>query len=202
MVFVCRTFGQGLVELVPPKKGRVIFGCTAALWPCRISEMESRPNLEPGRGRLPHLASICAPNLSIIQFVTVNVKARRPLLAKADIRDLLLECWKKADLWVVGRFVLMPDHIHLFCAPKQLTPTALKAWVYFWRAEATRHWPREDEKPIWQKDFHDRQLRSAESYQQKWAYVPENPLRAGLVRKIEDWPWQGELNQLLWHEAA
>jgi hypothetical protein len=66
----------------------------------------------------------------------------------------------------------------------------------------TRHWPGPVEKPIWQKDFFDRQLRGGESYHQKWLYVMENPVTAGLASHWEDWPYQGELNVLQWHEPA
>ena len=72
----------------------------------------------------------------------------------------------------------------------------------FWRAEVTRHWPWPAEKPIWQKDFFDRQLRRGESYTAKWHYVRENPVRAGVASKAEDWPWQGEIHPLMWHEAT
>ncbi|HWN95445.1 MAG TPA: hypothetical protein VNT99_10465 [Methylomirabilota bacterium] len=66
----------------------------------------------------------------------------------------------------------------------------------------TRNWPREDEKPIWQKDFFDRQLRSGESYSQKWLYIWENPLVAEFCSRPDNWPWQGELNVLQWHEPV
>ena len=36
-------------------------------------------------------------------------------------------------------------------------------------------------------------LRSDESYSQKWNYVRENPVRAGLVKSAADWPYQGEI---------
>jgi len=42
----------------------------------------------------------------------------------------------------------------------------------------------------------DHILRSAESYAEKWAYVVANPVRAGLVREGETWPWQGEIFSL------
>jgi len=58
--------------------------------------------------------------------------------AKPDIVALLLDCWRKANHWLVGRYVIMPDHLHLFCAPAKLPVTPLKQWVRFWRAEATR----------------------------------------------------------------
>jgi len=40
-------------------------------------------------------------------------------------------------------------------------------------------------------------LRSSESYSQKWDYVRENPVRAGLVANADDWPWQGEVESLI-----
>jgi putative transposase len=47
--------------------------------------------------------------------------------------------------------------------------------------------------PIWQRGFFDHVLRSDESYAQKWNYVRENPVRAGLVKNPDDWPFSGEL---------
>jgi putative transposase len=41
--------------------------------------------------------------------------------------------------------------------------------------------------------FFDPVLRSNESYGQKWNYGRENPVRAGLVEKAQDWPYQGEI---------
>jgi len=38
----------------------------------------------------------------------------------------------------------------------------------------------------------DHILRNDESYTQKWEYVRENPVRAGLVPRADDWPYQGE----------
>ena len=40
--------------------------------------------------------------------------------------------------------------------------------------------------PHWQKGFFDHVIRSEESYEQKWVYVRDNPVRAGLVRSAED----------------
>jgi len=41
-------------------------------------------------------------------------------------------------------------------------------------------------------------LRRGQSYDEKWDYVVDNPLRAGLVERAQDWPYQGELNVLSW----
>ena len=54
--------------------------------------------------------------------------------------------------------------------------------------------------PHWQKGFFDHVLRSDESYAQKWEYVRDNPVRAGLVKKWEDWPYWGEVWRLEYRE--
>ena len=50
---------------------------------------------------------------------------------------------------------------------------------------------------LWQEEFFDYLLRSGESYSQKWDYVKENPARAGLVERSDEWPWQGEIEPLM-----
>ena len=107
--------------------------------------------------------------------------------------------WTSADAWIVGRFVIMPDHIHFFCAPRDIN-VALKPWVKFWKSEVSKHWPKPSDHPIWQLDFWDTQLRRGESYDEKWDYVWRNPVRKGLVERPEDWPYAGELNVLVWHD--
>jgi REP element-mobilizing transposase RayT len=76
----------------------------------------------------------------------------------------------------------------------------LKNWISFWRNHVTRAWPHRDEAPIWQRDYWDRQLRCDESYAEKWEYVKNNPVRHGHVARAQDWPYQGELNTLEWHD--
>jgi hypothetical protein len=47
-------------------------------------------------------------------------------------------------------------------------------------------------QPLWQPGFFDHVLRSDESYSQRWEYVRENPVRAGLVSLADEFPYQGE----------
>lgn len=155
-----------------------------------------------GRRSLPHPASREMPNRAIIQYITCTTKDRRRLLTRPEVVRVLESCWKRADRWLVGRYVVMPDHLHLFCAPRLWPPSSLGLWMEFWRSQATRFWPYPDERPIWQKDFFDRQLRSGESYFEKWMYLVQNPVEAGLVARWENWPYQGEINTLPWHEPT
>jgi putative transposase len=60
------------------------------------------------------------------------------------------------------------------------------------KALQARRLPLQD-KALWQPKFFDHVLRSNESYAEKWNYVRDNPVRAGLVESTNDWPYQGEI---------
>jgi putative transposase len=42
---------------------------------------------------------------------------------------------------------------------------------------------------FWQPRFFDRALRTVGEYCEKVEYLHLNPVRAGLVKRAEDWPW-------------
>lgn len=136
-------------------------------------------------------------NRHSIVFLTVCSAARKSIFATVPTAAVIVDAWREADAWVVGRYVIMPDHVHLFCAPV-LLDCSLVRWVRYWKSIATRRWPHDAEGAVWQRHFWDTQLRSGESYESKWVYVRENPVRHGLVATPEAWPYQGELNVLAW----
>jgi putative transposase len=172
---------------------------------------------EIGRKHPVHRPVYERRDVPIIVYLTACTKGRKPILANPAVHELLHASWREARSWLVGRYVVMPDHIHLFCAPainyggtgavpSQILEASLgrhsgrpssllEKWVAYWKS---RHWPNPNHAPIWQRHFWDTQLRGSESYDQKWEYVIENPVRAGLVTKPEDFPYQGELNVLRW----
>jgi hypothetical protein len=45
----------------------------------------------------------------------------------------------------------------------------------------------------WQDGYHDHKFRTPESESRKWEYVCLNPVRCGLVKCPEDWPFAGEI---------
>ena len=53
-----------------------------------------------------------------IFFVTVNAKDAVPWLANDLVHASLVKSWREeATAWLVGYHLLMPDHLHFFCAP-------------------------------------------------------------------------------------
>jgi REP element-mobilizing transposase RayT len=93
----------------------------------------------------------------------------------------------------------MPDHIHLFAAFNPLSPS-LPAWMKALKGSLSQVLREKDgEGKHWEKDYFDHVMRSEESYREKWEYVWQNPVRAGLVERPEDWPYQGEIHRLQFH---
>ena len=150
----------------------------------------------PDRHRPVHHHLVESHNRAVIVFVSLCTQDRVPVLANATMHRALQTAWSSATHWLVGRYVIMPDHIHLFCAPGTQPAEPLKPWISYWKRLVTQS----HGSQIWQKNFWDTQLRGHESYSLKWEYVRNNPVRAGLVGKPEDWPFQGEMNVLRWHE--
>ena len=152
------------------------------------------PSQLPDRSRPVHGVRVETEKPTIV-FVTVCTKDRKPWLANVQVHEMLVSVWRKADAWLPGRYVIMPDHIHLFASPGRID-LPVENWVRFWKSQFTKHFGHPDRK--WQSDFWDRRLRSDESYDEKWTYVQTNPVRHGLVDRAEAWPYQGELNELRW----
>ena len=128
-------------------------------------------------------------------LLTVTTENRIPWLANPDAHHLLRETWVAATAWLVGDYLLMPDHLHLFCAPRDLAFT-IEQWITFWKRDFRRRHGRED----WcfqSRGWHHR-LRKDESCSAKWLYVQENPIRKGLAKQIADWPFKGTIHLLTW----
>ena len=159
--------------------------------------MSDIPFREPGRhtpAKGVHV-SMGGPNWV---FLTVCTEKRERWLAQASVQRTLHEIWEhKATTWLVSDYLLMPDHLHLFCSPVNVE-FSIEKWITFWKSRfAKRH-----RQPNWKcqsRGWHHC-LRTAESYFEKLHYVLLNPVRAGLVEKTEDWPFQGKLHDLIWRE--
>jgi REP element-mobilizing transposase RayT len=152
------------------------------------------------RRQPPRLAEVFQKYDTPLYFVTFNTMHRRYRLANERVHSALriyCETGVATARAAVGRYVIMPDHVHLFVSgdasfdlsiwvrglkraiSKAIASTNIEAMA---AATSSR---------IWQPGFFDHLMRSSESYAQKWIYVRENPVRAKLVAHAEDWPYQG-----------
>ncbi len=85
-------------------------------------------------------------------------------------------------------WVIMPDHVHwlLQLGDRQTLSQAVKAFKGRTAVELNRYLQRQG--AVWQRGFHDHALRKEEDIRQIARYIIANPLRAGLVEHIGDYP--------------
>ncbi|MBX7157386.1 MAG: transposase [Verrucomicrobiae bacterium] len=123
---------------------------------------------------------------SVIYFITFCVKDRQPVLANTKAMNAFCNATKRLKNWIICAAVLMPDHLHLLVSPNQKDQAighlsaALKRWI---RQQLKATWQ-------WQPGCFDRLLRAEENIQEKWIYMRENPVRAGLVKQWQEWPYR------------
>ncbi len=133
-----------------------------------------------------------------IYFITTCTKERRSILGNADVHARLIEFGRKGEergAWL-GAYVLMPDHLHAFVAIDD-EKFKLSTWVKSMKNALSKTLRLQSvPSPHWQKGFFDHVLRSDDSYSEKWNYVRENPVRAGLIKEWSKWPFLGEIFDL------
>ena len=144
--------------------------------------------------RPPRLAFVFQKYDPPLFFVTFNTHHRKKLLADKRVHTQFVAFARAGQEHgiAIGRYVIMPNHVHLFVrgSPDYL----LTQWVRLLKRRLSKAIA--CSQPHWQKGFFDHLVRSGESYSEKWQYVSQNPVRAGLVERSEDWPWQGEIETL------
>jgi REP element-mobilizing transposase RayT len=129
-----------------------------------------------------------------IFFVTFNTWNHQQLLASDSVHQALKAyCIRGIEMgrvWV-GRYVIMPDHVHLFV--RGVGEFDLGIWIRGLRRAMSKHMI-SNETYLWQDGFFDHVIRQKESFADKCEYVMMNPVRAGLVTSYEQWPFQGNLS--------
>lgn len=136
-----------------------------------------------------------SPSKPTIVYVTICCQDRVPWLATEHHHTLLRNIWQDNSHWIVGRYVLMPDHLHLLASPQ---PDAVKfdSWARYIKSQFTKH--NKVKEFVWQTDHWDTRIRSLSHFEEKTIYMVNNPVRAGLVTSPEEWPYQGVIYDLRW----
>jgi putative transposase len=150
-------------------------------------------------GRPPRIPVWLRWDQSVIYFVTICVADRKPVLANKHAFNAFKLAASKLEHWQVLAAILMPDHLHVIVVPTATREAKLGNF-----SAALKRWMREEIKAVWkwQPGCFDRLLRSGESLHDKWLYLQENPVRAGLVRRWEDWPYRYEFNEEIGKRSA
>lgn len=65
--------------------------------------------------------------------------------------------------------------------------TIVRSWKSFTAHECNKLLGRSGR--FWQREPFDRYIRNKQHFQRAVSYIEENPVKAGLCRKPEDWQW-------------
>lgn len=100
-----------------------------------------------------------------LYFITTCVARRRAELNSSAIHAILRDewaAWRERRGWLVGRYVIMPDHVHFFAAPVADSEHTLNLAMGKWKEWTAKRILRTTggAAPFWQAEFFDHLLRS------------------------------------------
>jgi putative transposase len=101
----------------------------------------------------------------------------------------VLRSYMRAGKFKVHDFVVMPDHVHvlLTIGPEMSIEKAVQLmkgnFSYRAKKELGFKWE------VWQKGFSEVQVTTEASFAQHQTYIDENPVKAGLARSAEEYPY-------------
>src|SRR5258707_1345564 len=94
-------------------------------------------------------------------------------------------------------WVVMPNHAHvLFEEWRTPMDELLYSWKKFTACEGNKLLGREGQ--LWQKEYWDRYMRDEEHFNKARRYIEANPVKAGLCRSAEEWPWSSAFSKWRW----
>ena len=112
---------------------------------------------------------------------------RREELAQTVVEALRYAA-DKLRYFDLHAFAVMPNHVHVLLLPLVDPSKLLHSVKGFFAREANKLLGRSGE-PFWQRESYDHWVRSETEFERIRRYIEENPVRAGLVARAEDYPW-------------
>jgi REP element-mobilizing transposase RayT len=141
------------------------------------------------RRRLPHFQKNNCPI-----FVNFRKGTEVPLLAAC--RDAVLQCCLRGrgSRFHLHAAVVMPEHVHLLLTPLRDADGAMFRLADILKGikgASARNVNQllDSSGPVWQEESFDHVVRSNESLENKIEYIRQNPVRRGLVKSPEEYPW-------------
>ncbi|MBT9268224.1 transposase [Pseudomonas sp. MG-9] len=125
-----------------------------------------------------------------VYLLTAVVEARRPVFSDWRTGRLLVEQMRAADeagLIESLAWVVMPDHLHWLVELQQGSLAQLMCRVKS-RSCRSVNLMSGSQGGLWQRGYYDRALRRDEDLKAAARYIVMNPLRAGLVQRLGDYP--------------
>ncbi len=149
-------------------------------------------------------------------FVTFTVVSWVDIFTRQQCRDILLEAFKYCIAekgMLIYAYVIMSNHVHLILAAhesskglssligdyKKFTSRQIVNWMMDNQQESRRNWmlnifqnygqknKRNEQFQVWIQNNHPAEISTSDFFNQKLDYIHFNPVKAGIVRKAEDY---------------
>jgi REP-associated tyrosine transposase len=132
------------------------------------------------------------PRTTRMFLVTSSTWERRSLFQSERMARLFLDVlsgYRAQERYLLHEFVLMPDHFHALISllPGMSVERAVQLIEGGFSYRVKKELGFQGE--VWQRGFSDEFIVNAAGYRARCAYVRRNPLRAGLVRVAEEYPY-------------
>ena len=111
---------------------------------------------------------------------------RRPEIATLVCKALIRFDRQRYQL---REWCVMPNHVHVLVKQLEGFPLGeiVKSWKVFTAREANAILGRAGQ--FWMREYHDRRIRDEKHMNRAIMYIRNNPVKAGLCERPEDWPW-------------
>lgn len=123
-------------------------------------------------------------------FVTASCWEKQCLLQSdrmAGLFIVVLYHYREQKKYLLHEFVVMPNHFHLLITPGETLERAMQLVKGGFSFRAGKEL--EIGSEIWQTSFYDRRVRDSDEYEKMKIYIHQNPVRARLVERAEDYPY-------------
>ena len=95
----------------------------------------------------------------------------------------------------IHAYCVMPDHLHLVC--ESGGDADVLRFVHMFKQRSGHDLTGMGRGRLWQKSYFDRHLCAEDDLRRVARYVLANPVRAGLVARLEDYPYSGSATMSL-----
>lgn len=150
-------------------------------------------------------------------FLTCTIIEWLPVFTRKPYLEIIIDslkyCQEKKGLKIFA-FVVLDNHLHLVTNSEELAATIKEFKSYTAQAiiklaaSEGKDWllnqfkyfkakhKKESQYQVWQEGFHPQLIISEEMLRQKVEYIHDNPVKAGLVERAEDWVYSSAKNYL------
>lgn len=112
---------------------------------------------------------------------------KRPEIAHL-VEDAMHYAAKDLQYLDLHSYVILPNHVHMLIWPR-VDPRKLLQSVKRYSARQANKILRRAREPFWQGECYDHWVRNDGEFARVCRYIENNPVRAGLAAKPEDYRW-------------